>query len=245
MFKSFFSLCNITCMVLLLAVPVINASQQHAGADTKAFKKAVRLLQAKSYGASKDALQTLLLETEDVRKSIVYSHELIHASFMDEDYDAVNVLAQEYKSLYLEEPGIDYVTYLQALSLYHKYHGSWGKTWSSGIHDIAPLEQAQVIVLDFVKKYPDSLYYGDVLMLYHDMQLDIAKHHFHVARYYRAKGAYLASQDRLIDLIHEGRDKTLVVHGLEMMEKNYRALSLFKDADLIKSIVDLNQHASK
>ena len=189
-------------------------------------------------------LDDLSLDYQHSHNHPIYKLEAIYQSYHDEDYSKVSSLAESFRLAYPHEAHHDYVSYMQALSLYKAYIGGFDKkiqlTMNLGVRDVDSLQQAKSLLTKLLKEHKTSAYYADAVVLHKQIVDNLLEYDLSIARSYRYRGVFVASQDRLIDVLRACYDKNMAIEVLKLMEANYLSMKLDAFAHLIKRVYLLN-----
>ncbi len=248
MFKQKLDRVALLAALALILIPVKSifaekfpVSEEESRLATKLYKATTQRYTAKALSL----LDELSLDFQDSKQHQLYQMEAMYANYNEGEYDKVVALAESFMMSYPYESSNDYVSYMQALALFGAYNSELDNQMQSllslGSHDVSGLTQAKSLLDDFLVNYPDSRYYADAVVLHQEI-VDVLLHNdLEIARSYRSRKAFFASQDRLVEVLKSAHDKSTALMALRLMEANYRSLRLDSLASIVKAVVLLNR----
>lgn len=191
-----------------------------------------------------ELLDDLTLDYQSSSDQASYKMEAIYQSFVDGEYAKVSSMAESYRLAFPYDEHQDYVSYMQAFALY-KMHVSGTErslqhTMGLGVRDVEDLKQSKLLLDRLVQSDQASAYYEDAVILHKKVTDLVLDYDFSIAKSYRARGAYVSSQERLIDVLRSCYDKQMAMKVLHLMEDNYKSMKLDAFAKVVKRVLLLN-----
>ncbi|MBK4765258.1 MAG: outer membrane protein assembly factor BamD [Pantoea sp. Brub] len=196
------------------------------------FKKAIKQL---------ESLSNLYYSGPYLQQIHLY---LIYLYYQTGNSIAANKLIDHFVLLNPNHPNIDYVLYIKILTQMDDNKSSIMDCIKNTIPIYKrPLYTKQIFIniLNFLQKYPNSQYAVDARKRLIYLKNILAEHNFYIALFYFKHNAYIASINRINEIIHYYSDSLITYKALKLLEKSYRKLHLYHEADKIAKIIAVNK----
>lgn len=158
----------------------------------------------------------------------------------DEPESAVRIL-DEFIRLYPKHRALAYAYYLRARAQ-ESVASSWFDKWITdpARRSAVTLQKTYDYYRALLEKFPTSQY-AEVarrkVVIYYNR---LARHEYHIARFYFEKGAYLASAERVRDLLNRYPRAAIILDALELMAADYDRLGMDVQADHVRQVLVAN-----
>ena len=251
MSQFFTPLCRISLSSVLLLCCFLMGCKHHeqssAGESEEVLKfQAQKHLQNKKYQSAIEPLQHLSHNHLGSSEAQVYKLELMHAQYQAREFMAAVDSADQYLLLYPYEPDVDYAMYMKMIASLKEFES---RQWVPKIvqqkysyTETEVLESALGVSEHLITSYPDSQYHQAAIVVQNEIKEIFQRKNFAIARHYRRKQAYAASQRRLTDIIINTNSKKLLYKSLRMMYDNYMSMKQLRDAEVIAQLLRKNYH---
>jgi outer membrane protein assembly factor BamD len=134
---------------------------------------------------------------------------------------------------YPNHPNVDYAYYLKGLVYFREDQGIFGYVYELDLAERDPKQMRESFAAfkELAQKFPQSRYTEDAQARMRYLTNALGMYEVNVARYYYARGAYVAAANRAqASLVSYPRTPSNE-HALDVMEKSYRKLGLTQLAD--------------
>src|SRR5690349_9903187 len=134
---------------------------------------------------------------------------------------------------YPNHPSVDYAYYLKGLVYFREDQGIFGYVYELDLSERDPKQMRESFAAfkELAAKFPQSRYAEDAQVRMRYLTNALGMYEVHVARYYYARGAYVAAANRAeASLIDHPRTPSNEI-ALDIMVKSYRKLGLTQLAD--------------
>ena len=144
-----------------------------------------------------------------------------------ESAQAMNAL-DKFIKLHPNHQNLDYALYLKALVNFREDLGPLTRVVSQDLADRDPKSARESFesFKELVTRFPESRYTPDARQRMAYLVQALARHEIHVARYYIARGAYLAAVNRAQDSIIKFPNSNTHREALEIMVEGYDRMGL-------------------
>ena len=191
-----------------------------------------------------EALDDLTLDYQSSGDQSSYKMEAIYQSFVDGEYAKVSSMAESFRLAFPYDEHQDYVSYMQAFALYKSHisgiERSLQHSMHLGVRDVEELKQSKALLDRLVETNQASAYYEDAVILHKQVTDLVIDYDLSIAKSYRDRGAFISSQERLLDVLRSSYDKNMAMKVLRVMEENYKSMKLDAFAKVIKRVLLLN-----
>ena len=159
--------------------------------------------------------------------------ELAYAYFRNKEPAQALATADRFIKLYPEHPNVDYAYYLKGLVNFNEDLGLFGGLANQDMSERDPrgARESFEAFRDLVTRFPESRYAEDAQSRMRYLTNALGMYEVHVARYYYARGAYVAAANRAQASLINYPQTPSNEHALDVMEKSYRKLGLTQLAD--------------
>ena len=206
--------------------------------------QAKKQLQDQKHQAAIEPLTHLSNNFQISSNAQAYKLELMHAQYRAKEYMKAIETADQYISTYPFEAQVDYAMYIKVLASHDEFNS---RHWmpksireSYAYTDTKIIDEALVAARSLQVSHPKSIYSGEVAMLASEMKEIIMKKHYHIAKEYRTRKAYAASQRRLTNVIVSTDSRELLHKALHMMKDNHISMNQPDDAAKVEELIQVN-----
>ncbi|MEO5692974.1 MAG: outer membrane protein assembly factor BamD [Usitatibacter sp.] len=158
--------------------------------------------------------------------------------------DAAQALSalEKFVKLHPNHPNLDYALYLKALVNFKEDLGPFTRWAAQDLADRDPKLARESFegFKDLAIRFPDSRYAPDARQRMAYLVEALSRHEIHVAKYYLARGAYLAAANRAQDTIVRFPNSTLHKDALEIMVEAYDRMNLPELRDDTRKVLAKN-----
>jgi len=141
---------------------------------------------------------------------------------------------------YPNHPSVDYAYYLKGLVYFREDQGIFGYVYELDLSERDPKQMRESFAAfkELAAKFPQSRYAEDAQVRMRHLTNALGMYEVHVARYYYARGAYVAAANRAqASLVSYPRTPSNE-HALEVMVRSYQKLGLTQLAEDAKRILE-------
>ena len=141
---------------------------------------------------------------------------------------------------YPNHPSVDYAYYLKGLVYFREDQGIFGYVYELDLSERDPKQMRESFAAfkELAAKFPQSRYAEDAQVCMRYLTNALGMYEVHVARYYYARGAYVAAANRAqASLVSYPRTPSNE-HALEVMVRSYQKLGLTQLAEDAKRILE-------
>jgi outer membrane protein assembly factor BamD len=140
---------------------------------------------------------------------------------------------------YPNHPNVDYAYYLNGLVHFREDQGVLGYVYELDLSERDPKEMRSSFTAfkDLTTRFPDSQYYEDSILRMRYLGNALATYEVKVARYYYARGAYLAAINRAQGSLVNNPRTPANEEALQVLALSYEKLGLLQLADDSKVIL--------
>jgi outer membrane protein assembly factor BamD len=149
---------------------------------------------------------------------------------------------EKFVKLHPNHENVDYALYLKALANFKEDLGPLSKLVSQDLADRDPKAARESFegFKELVTRYPESRYTADSRERMAYLVEALARHELHVARYYLARGAYLAAANRAQDAITRFPNSPAHREALDVMIEAYDRMGMADLRDDAKKVLAKN-----
>jgi outer membrane protein assembly factor BamD len=149
---------------------------------------------------------------------------------------------EKFVKLHPNHPNVDYALYLKALANFKEDLGGLSRLVTQDLADRDPkaARESFEAFKDLVARYPESRYAGDSVERMAYLVEALARHEVRVARYYLARGAYLAAANRGQDAIVRFPNSPTHREALDIMIEAYDRMGMAELRDDAKRVLAKN-----
>ncbi|MES1993474.1 MAG: outer membrane protein assembly factor BamD [Pseudomonadota bacterium] len=171
--------------------------------------------------------------------------ELIYAYYRQKEWEMGISTAQRFLREYPSHPQADYVVYMQGRINFERSIGLVESSLRWKWLDIDGAERdtqyargAFTAFSNLLSRYPNSPYAADARQRMLFLKDRVARHDLAVARYYLARGTYVAAANRAQDILTEFSGTDSVVPALDILVTSYKALGLSDMEHQVRTLRD-------
>ncbi|MCC6473345.1 MAG: outer membrane protein assembly factor BamD [Burkholderiales bacterium] len=168
--------------------------------------------------------------------------ELAYALFKDNDLAGAGAAADRFIKLHPNHPSVDYAYFLKGIIWFNEDQGLLGR-----LGDQDPTERDPKAARDsfeafkeLAKRFPQSKYTPDAIQRMNYLVNALASHEVHVARYYLARGAYVAAANRAQHALKEFPQAPALEEALFILMKAYEAMGMTSLRDDTERVMRAN-----
>jgi outer membrane protein assembly factor BamD len=149
---------------------------------------------------------------------------------------------EKFVKLHPNHVNVDYALYLKALANFKEDLGPLARLVSQDLADRDPKAAREAFegFKDLVTRFPESRYADDSRARMAYLIEALARHELHVARYYLARGAYLAAANRAQDAITRFPNSPAHREALEVMIEAYDRMGMTELRDDSRKVLVKN-----
>lgn len=167
---------------------------------------------------------------------------LLHCYYTQKNYPQIKVIAERFLRVYPNHINADYVHYMQAVASYEQYYSTLYRIFNVDRSKREPTLAIEAfdsfkILLEL---FPNSKYAPDARKRMVHLKNGIAAHYLYIAKYYLAKGAYLAAANRAKEILTNFNDTIIVHDTLKLMATAYNKLGLPELAEQANNLLNTN-----
>ena len=161
-----------------------------------------------------------------------------------ETAQAISAL-EKFIKLHPNHPNVDYALYLKALANFKEDLGPFSRLVKQDLADRDPKAARESFegFKDLVTRFPESRYADDSRERMAYLVEALARHEVNVARYYLARGAYLAAANRAQDAIVRFPQSPAHRESLDIMVEAYDRMAMSELRDDTKKVLAKNYPA--
>ena len=154
--------------------------------------------------------------------------ELAYAYYKDKDPAGAITAAERFIKSHPNHPNVDYLYYLKGVANFNDDLGIMGFVSGQDMSERDPkaARDAFDAFKELVAKFPDSKYSPDAVERMKYLVNALASHEVHVARYYMARGAFVAAANRVQFSLKTYPTAPANEEGLLLLVKAYDALGM-------------------
>jgi outer membrane protein assembly factor BamD len=154
--------------------------------------------------------------------------DMAWAQFRSNEKAAAITTLDRYLKLHPSSNGVEYAMYLKGLVNFNEDLGLFGRLARQDIseRDQQASKDALLAFRDLVQRYPQSRYADDARTRIDFITNNLAKHEVHVARYYLARGAFVAAVNRAQVAVTEYPYAPATEEALAILMTSYDRLGL-------------------
>jgi outer membrane protein assembly factor BamD len=149
---------------------------------------------------------------------------------------------EKFVKLHPNHQNVDYALYLKALANFKEDLGPFSRLVSQDLADRDPKAARESFegFKELVTRFPESRYAADSRERMAYLVEALARHELHVARYYLARGAYLAAANRAQDAITRFPNSPAHREALDVMIEAYDRMGMPELRDDAKKVLAKN-----
>ena len=134
---------------------------------------------------------------------------------------------------YPNHPNVDYAYYLKGLVYFREDQGLFGYVYELDLSERDPksMRESFAAFKELTQKFPESRYAEDAQIRMRYLTNALGMSEVHVARYYYARGAYIAAANRAQTALISYPQTPSNEHALDVMVRSYQKLGLTQLAD--------------
>lgn len=154
--------------------------------------------------------------------------DLIYCYFENGEQESAIDAARQFQRENPTHPRVDYALYMQGLANFHGQRGYFHRLLGIDLTRRPPegARESFSAFAQLLQRYPDSAYAADARQRMIFLRNFLAEHENHVARYYLARGAYVAAINRAKFTVENYDGSPAVADSLRIMVDAYRALGM-------------------
>jgi outer membrane protein assembly factor BamD len=162
------------------------------------------------------------------------------ANWRNSEQAAATAALDRFIRTYPNHPNVDYAYYLKGLVYFREDQGIFGYVYELDLSERDPKQMRESFgaFKELVQKFPQSRYAEDAQTRMRYLTDALGMYEVHVARYYYARGAYIAAANRAQSALVSYPRTPSNEQALEVVEKSYRKLGLTQLADDSQRILE-------
>lgn len=235
----------LSVLLLLTLTACQDASTEGVGESEEVLQhQAKKNLSTNRHHAAIEPLTHLSNNFQVGANARIYRLELMHSLYKAREYGRAADTADQYIKIYPYESDVDYALYMKTLASLEEFNTRHWLPKATraryGYTDTKILDDALVSANRLLASYPKSRYVPETAYMASQIREIFMNKNFHIAREYRERKAFAASQKRLTDVVVFTDSNQLLHESLVMMRDNYTSMKMHKDAEKINQIISLN-----
>ncbi|HVZ43040.1 MAG TPA: outer membrane protein assembly factor BamD [Ramlibacter sp.] len=166
--------------------------------------------------------------------------ERAYAQWKSNDQAAALATLDRFMKLHPASPAYDYALYLKGVVNFNDNLGIFGFIARQDLseRDQMASKEAFESFKELVTRFPDSKYTPDARLRMTYIVNSLAAYEVHVARYYYARGAYVAAINRAQAALTDYREVPALEEALFIMMKSYDALGMTRLRDDTRRVME-------
>lgn len=167
---------------------------------------------------------------------------IIYAYYQIDEIPESLVAADRFIHVHPDSPHVDYAYFMKGVLNFRQSQGVFEKYFNSDLaeRDMSPAKQSYITFATLVENYPNSSYRNAAIKYMTYFRNLIAEQELHVAQFYFARKAYIATINRTNDIILHYQGAPVMPQALLLLEQSYRALQMDDMAEITQKIYQLN-----
>ena len=180
-----------------------------------------------------EAEKILPLVDQSAKALLMSSYCFYSINFYDDTISSLENFLRKYPA----DQNVEYAEYLIALTNYDQILDEK--------KDIMPLLKTQKIIIDFIKKYPNSDYSLDLKFKLGLIQNQLAAKEVYIAKYYIKTQKWIPAINRLKVVVENYEETIFIEEALHRLVEIYYNLGLIEEAKKTAKILGYNYNSSK
>jgi len=151
-----------------------------------------------------------------------------YANWRQGEQAAASAACDRFIRTYPNHPNVDYAYYLKGLVYFREDQGLFGYVYELDLSERDPksMRESFAAFKELTEKLPESRYAEDAQTRMRYLTNALGMYEVHVARYYYARGAYVAAANRAQASLLSYPQTPSNEHALDVMERSYQKLGL-------------------
>lgn len=168
--------------------------------------------------------------------------EMAYAYYKSDEPESATATLNRFIKTYPRHPHLDYAYYLKGLVNFTRDEGIVERILPGdpSQRDVARAKQSFQDFALLLRRFPDSRYAEDAEKRLRYLRDLMASYELHVARFYLARGAYVAAVNRAKTIIERFQGTGSSLGALEVMAQGYDRLGLVDLAADARRVLELN-----
>ncbi|MXP51248.1 outer membrane protein assembly factor BamD [Pantoea sp. SoEX] len=168
--------------------------------------------------------------------------DLIYIYYKNRDFNSEENIINHFINFYPKHPNMDYVMYMKGLTEMSMDNPASMKFFhfDRSSRDPEHAYNAFIVFLQLLRNYPKSEYATDAYNRLVYLKNRLANHELSIVSFYDKKKSYVAVINRVNNMLIYYPDTKATHDALPLMEKAYRKLQIYDEADKISKIILLN-----
>ena len=206
------------------------------------YKNAKAELESGNYAGAVKAYEALEAKFPFGRYAQQANLDIAYANYMDNETAASVAAADKFMKLYPNHPNVDYALYIKALAYFKPDLGIFGDLLNldAAERDPKSLRESFEVFKDLIIRFPDSIYADDSRKRMAYLVNALAKSDVSVARYYYARGAYVAAVNRAENVMKRYPQAPANEDALVVTIQAYEAMGQKTLADNVRRVLQKN-----
>jgi outer membrane protein assembly factor BamD len=206
------------------------------------YRNAKAELDAGNYAGAIKAYEALESKFPFGRYAQQANLDIAYANYMDNETAAAVAAADKFMKLYPNHPNVDYALYIKGLAYFKPDLGIFGELLNldAAERDPKSLRESFEVFKDLVVRFPDSIYADDSRKRMAYLVNALAKADVVVARYYLARGAYVAAVNRAENVMKRYPQAPANEDALVVAVQAYEAMGQKDLANNLRRVLKLN-----
>jgi len=192
------------------------------------YKSAHEAMQDGNYNRAIKLFETLEARYPYGRYAQQAILEGAYANWRQGEQAAASAACDRFIRTYPNHPNVDYAYYLKGLVYFREDQGLFGYVYELDLSERDPksMRESFAAFKELTEKLPESRYAEDAQTRMRYLTNALGMYEVHVARYYYARGAYVAAANRAQASLLSYPKTPSNEHALDVMERSYQKLGL-------------------
>lgn len=206
------------------------------------YKNAREELDSGNYAGAVKAYEALEAKYPFGRYAQQAQLDIAYAYYKQAETAQAVSAADRFLKLHPNHPNADYALYIKALSFFKPDLGLFGELLNLDPSERDPkaLRESFEVFKELVTRFPDSRYSDDARSRMAFLVNALAKHDVAVARYYFARGAYLAAASRAQNVLQRYPQAPAIEEALVISVQAYEQMGMAELANSSRRVLQKN-----
>ena len=206
------------------------------------YKNAREEMDSGNYAAAVKAYEALEAKYPFGRYAQQAQLDIAYAYYKEAETAQAVSAADRFLKLHPNHPNADYALYIKALSFFKPDLGLFGELLNLDPSERDPkaLRESFEVFKELVTRFPDSRYSDDSRSRMAFLVNALAKHDVAVARYYLARGAFLAAANRAQNVLQRYPQAPAIEEALVISVQAYEQMGMPELANSSRRVLEKN-----
>ncbi len=206
------------------------------------YKNAREEMDSGNYAGAVKAYEALEAKYPFGRYAQQAQLDIAYAYYKEAETAQAVSAADRFLKLHPNHPNADYALYIKALAFFKPDLGLFGELLNLDPSERDPkaLRESFEVFKELVTRFPDSRYSDDARSRMAFLVNSLAKHDVAVARYYLARGAYLAAANRAQNVFQRYPQAPAIEEALVISVQAYEQMGMAELANSSRRVLEKN-----